>query len=272
METSSHRFHYYHADASALGGFIHRPLKKVIPSQASVSLPAAGGFSSARSGAFHFENIVSCRESFCRVGGSVDEKGDTTTLVTAVLDGLNLLDIVSAERVVSQISTERSPDGHIARVTYVGSQFFGLRIAGFPVEPIINLKVLVPSYDGPKRPWLKNENLLNTARDQHDLRTSGEHATPDWLSARLGWIKSDDRIAEHGHVCASLVDGFKGTIPGKSWGHIVGIAGVGRFSFGEVSMYDHMYRLTMIRAEIGSPTGGDLSGGSGGSNGGSTGG
>jgi len=272
METGSHRFHYYHADASALGGFIHRPLKKVVPTQASVSLPAAGGFSSARTGAFHFENLVSLRESFCRVGGSVDEKGDTTTLVTAVVDGLNLLDIVTAERVVSQISTERSPDGHIAKVTYVGSQFFGLRIAGFPVEPEINLQVLVPPYDGPKRPWLKNKNLLQSARDQHTRRTSGQHGAPKWLVARYGWVESDDKIAEHGHVCASLVDGFKGTIPGKVFGHIVEIDGVGRFNFGEVCMYDHMYRLTMVRAEIGSPTGGDLSGGTTGSNGGSVGG
>jgi hypothetical protein len=272
METGSERFHYYHADANALGGSIHRPLKKVIPAQASVSLPAAGGYSSARSGAFHFENLVSCTGSFCRVGGSVDARsGDATTLVTAVVEGLNLLDIITAERVVSQISTERPPDGHIARVTFVGSQFFGLRVAGFPVEPIINLNVLAPPYDGPKRPWLKNEKLLTSIRDQHDQRTSGPHGKPDWLIRRYGWVQSNDEISNHGHLLASLVDGFKGIIPGKTWGHIVEIPGVGKFYFGEVSVYDHMFRLTMVRGEIGSPTGGEVSGGTTGSNGGSTG-
>ncbi len=272
MGTDSQRFHYYHADANALGGSIHRPLKKVIPAQASVSLPAAGGFTSARSGAFHFEDLASYRAASCRVSGSVDERtGDSTTLVTAVVEGLNLLDMITVERVVSQISTERPPEGCAPRVTFVGSQFIGLRIAGFPVEPVINLNLLVPSYDGPKRPWLKNAKLLKSAREQHAQRISGEHAAPDWLVRRYGWIGSDEKIAEHGHVHASLVNGFTGTIPGKTWGHIVEIAGVGRFYFGEVSMYDHVYRLTMVRAEIGSPTGGDISGGTTGSNGGSVG-
>jgi hypothetical protein len=201
----------------------------------------------------------------------VDEGGHATTLVTAVVEGLNLLDMVTAERVVSQISTERPPDGHSPSVTFVGSQFFGLRIAGFLVEPTINLNVLVPQYDGPKRPWLKNDKLLKTAREQHTQRISGPHGEPDWLTKRYGWIESDEKIAEHGRVHASLVNGFTGTIPGKTWGHIVEIAGVGRFYFGEVIMYDHIYRLTMVRAEIGSPTGGTVSGGTTGSNGGSVG-
>jgi len=269
MGTDSQRAHYYHADANSLGGTIHRPFKKVIPAQAAVSLPAAGGFTSTRSGAFHFENLVSCTGSFSRVGGSEDEGGHATTLVTSVVEGLNLLDMVTAERVVSQISTERPPDGHSPSVTYVGSQFFGLRIAGFPVEPVFNLSVLLPQYDGPKRPWLKNENLLNVARKQHAERVSGPHGEPDWLTRRYGWIKSNDQIAEYGRVHASLVDGFKGTIPGKTYGHIVEIAGVGKFFFGEVIMYDHIYRLTMVRAEIGSPTSGTVSGGTTGSNGGS---
>ena len=268
MQDGSQRFHYYHADANALGGSIHRPLKKVIPAQASVSLPAAGGFSSAQTSNFRFEDLVSCRAASCRVSGSEDEKGHATTQVTAVIEGLNLLDMVTAERVVSQIATERPPDGFSPAVTFVGSQFIGLRIAGFPVEPVINLKLLTPPYDGPKRPWLKNSNLLQPAREQHTQRASGEHGKPDWLEHRYGWVHSNKAVAERGHVQCSLVDGFTGTIPGKTYGHVVEIAGVGRFFFGEVSFYDHVYRLTMVRAEIGSPTGGSVSGPTTGSNGG----
>src|SRR5579863_7754417 len=102
MGTVPQRFHYYHADANSLGGTIHRPFEKVIPAQASVSLPAAGGYASARTGAFDFEGLLSCSGAACRVAGSVDERtGDATTLVTAVVENLNLLDIISAERVIS---------------------------------------------------------------------------------------------------------------------------------------------------------------------------
>ncbi len=270
MGTVPQRFHYYHADANSLGGTIHRPFEKVIPAQASVSLPAAGGYASARTGAFDFEGLLSCSGAACRVSGSVDEHtGDPTTLVTAVVENLNLLDIISADRVISQISTDRPSGGQIPRVTFVGSQFVGLRIAGFPVEPLINLQLLLPTYDGPNCPWLKNETFLTTARDQFAQTVSGRYPTPDWLMRRYGWIKSDKEIAEYGHVQTSLVDGFEGTIPGKSWGHIIEIAEVGKFFFGEVSMYDNIYRLTMVRAEIGSGTAGTVSGGSTGSNGGS---
>lgn len=268
MESGSQRLHYYHADANALGGSIHRPLKKVIPTQASVSLPAAGGFSSTHGGAFHFEDLVSCRASSCRVSGSEDERGHATTQVTAVVEGLNLLDMVTAERVVSQIATERPPDGFSPTVTFVGSQFIGLRIAGFEVKPVINLNLLTPPYDGPKRPWLKNNHLLQSVREQHTQRASGEHGKPDWLVRNYGWVHSDEGVTEHGHLLCSLVDGFDGKIPGKSYGHVVEIAGIGRFFFGEVSFYDHVYRLTMVRAEIGSPTGGSVSGPTTGSNGG----
>jgi hypothetical protein len=271
METGSRRFHYYHADANAIGGALHRPLKKTFSGPASISLPAAGGFASARSEKFHFDDVVSCSSALCRVSGSEDEQtGDCTTLVTAAVEGFNLLDVVTADRIVSQISTERPTGSHTPRVTFVGSQFVGLRIAGFPVEPIINVKMLSPPYDDKKRPpWLKNTELLKCVRDQHDKRVSGN--PPDWLVSRYGWVKDGAKVDQHGHVIASLVDGFKGTIPGKTWGHIVEIPGVGRFYFGEVSIYDHMYRLTMVRAQTGSPTGGDFSGPTTGSNGGTTG-
>ena len=275
MGTGSERFHYYHADANAIGGAIHRPLKKTISGPSSVSLAAAGGFNSARSDEFHFDHLVSCRSSLCRVSGSEDERtGDCTTLVTAVVEGFNILDMVTAEKIISHISTEHPPDSHTSRVTFVGSHFIGLRIAGFPVEPIINLKLLAPPYDGAKRPssWLKNKELLKSVRGQHDTRIAADPTPPSWLVNRYGWVKDDSKVAERGHVIGSIVDGFKGTIPGKSWGHIVEIPGVGRFYFGEVSIYDHMYRLTMIRAQLGSPNEADVSGGTTGSNGGPTGG
>jgi len=273
METGSQRFHYYHADANAIGGALHRPLKKTISGPASVSLPAAGGFTSTRCDEFHFDDVVSCSSALCRVSGSEDEKtGDCTTLVTAAVEGFNLLDMVTADRIVSQISTERPTGSHTPRITFVGSQFVGLRIAGFPVEPIINLKVLAPPYDETKRPpWLKNKELLKSVREQHDKRVAHDPKPPGWLVNRYGWVKDESKVGDHGHLIASLVDGFKGTIPGKVWGHIVEIPGVGTFYFGEVSIYDHMYRLTMVRAQIGSPTGGDVSGPTTGSNGGTTG-
>lgn len=262
-----YRSYSYHADASALGGSLVQPFHKIVPSQAEVSLPSAGGFTAARTGPFVFDEIVSCSAGHCRASGSISLKsGGWSTLVTAVVEDLNLLEIVTAERVVAQLSVEHPQEGDTPLVTFVGSQFVGLRIAGFPVEPLINLDLLTPSEDYPHQPWLKNERVLKAAREQHFRRLDGTDA-PEWVEARHGWVGSDQTIGERGHVAASLVDGFKGTIVGRSYGHIIEIPEFGKFFFGEVSFYHHMFRLTMVRADLGCPVKGHVSGGTAGSNG-----
>jgi hypothetical protein len=70
MRSSAKKTFYYHADANALGGFIEKPFQKIVPSQASVSLPSVGGQATTRTGEFNFEEIVSCRAAYTRVTGS----------------------------------------------------------------------------------------------------------------------------------------------------------------------------------------------------------
>jgi len=166
--------------------------------------------------------------------------------------------VVTAKRVVAQLSVEHPQEGDTPKVTFVGSQYVDLRIAGFPVEPLINLDLLTPSEDYPQQPWLKNERVLKAARDQHSRRLEGTDA-PEWVDARFGWLRSDQSIGERGHVSASLVDGFRGTIVGSSYGHIIEIPEFGKFYFGEVTFYHHMFRLTMVRADLGCGTHGKVS-------------
>ena len=48
MQSNAKKVFYYHADASSLGGFIEEPFEGVIPSAASISLPAVGGYATNR--------------------------------------------------------------------------------------------------------------------------------------------------------------------------------------------------------------------------------
>ncbi len=75
MRSNVKKAFYFHADANSLGGFIEKPFQKVIPSQASASLPAVGGHVTTRTEAFNFEEIVSCRSAYTRVSGSQLEPG-----------------------------------------------------------------------------------------------------------------------------------------------------------------------------------------------------
>ena len=99
MRSDVKKTFYFHADASSLGGFIEKPFNKHLPPQASASLPSVGGHITTRTEAFDFEGVISCRAAHTRVSGRhLDEDGSASILVTSVLEGLNILEIIKAER------------------------------------------------------------------------------------------------------------------------------------------------------------------------------
>lgn len=266
MTATSETIYSYHADANALGGSIVQPFTRIIPSQAQVSLPAAGGFTSARTGHFNLEEIVSCSAAYCFAAGSKDERtGNWVTLVTAVVENFTLIGIVTADRIVSQLSIEHSGLSRVPGVTFAGAQYHNLRIAGFEAEPEFNLNLLTPTASPTDQPWRRNEGLLKAAREQHQLRMAST-GTPDWVDRRYG--NSDEAIVKRGYVLASLVNGFQGTIPGRVYGNTVEISEFGRFSFAEISVHDDIFRLTMLRAELGCAVHGSVTTGTTSSNGG----
>ena len=102
------RYYSFRVDANALGGFLEEPLHKIIPTVAPVSLPAVGGFATARSEAFNLDEIVSCSCGTTRVCRAAEHHADGSSsisiLTTAVVEDLNILDVVTAERIVAQVS------------------------------------------------------------------------------------------------------------------------------------------------------------------------
>ncbi len=70
MRSDAKKVFYFNADANSLGGFIEKPFQKIVPSQASVSLPPVGGHATTQTEAFNFEGIISCRSAYTRVTGT----------------------------------------------------------------------------------------------------------------------------------------------------------------------------------------------------------
>lgn len=253
------RIHYFHADASSFGGALDHPVHKIVPSQAEISLPATGGFTSRRGEAFSFEEIVSCAATFTRAtGGKSHKSGAWTTSVTSAVDKLNILEVVTADRVVSQVSVEHPLEGHDPKVTFVGSQFVNLRIGGVPVDVVLNKSLLTPGNgEYPGVPWTKHAGFMKEVRAQHDARIKASKA-PKWADDRYSWVANDEGVKERGHVVCSLVDSLVGDIPGQVFGHVVEIPEFGRFFFGEVMFDQGTFQLTMVRAELGCAVGGSV--------------
>src|ERR1700737_2348358 len=106
MEGSKKRY-FYNAHGHALSGHIEKPFKHVIEVQAGTTLPTMGGYGSSRVSDFRLKEIASFKAAYTHVSGSQDEKsGSHTTLVASAVEGLNILDLITADRVVARASSE----------------------------------------------------------------------------------------------------------------------------------------------------------------------
>jgi hypothetical protein len=248
-----------HADANALGGFLNEPFQRIVPTLAPVSLPAVGGFATARSEAFNLEEVVSCSSAYTRVSGMEHRAdGSISILVTAVVEGLNLLEVVTAERVVTQISISIPKGSELARFSPSGSRFDGLRLAGRPASPKLNTSL---QWDGGKERQGSSLNWLEIHRAGHEqagkliesFKARGQKDAVDWAENRHSWMTKDPVPKDGGYVLCSLVDGFEGPGASGACGHIVDIPEFGRIFFGEMRVTRYSIQLTAIRAELGCP-------------------
>jgi hypothetical protein len=262
----SKRLYSFRVDANALGGFLEAPLTRNIPTIAPVSLPAVGGIATARSEAFNLEEIVSCSGAYTRVSGTEDCKdGSVSILTTAVVEGLNLLEVVTAERVVAQVSISIAAGGGAFTISTAGSRFEGLRLAGIACDPIYNPE-LIRAGSGPvghalPLSWsvIEKAGRSQASKLIAGVKAGGNKEAVAWAVQRHDWMTADPLPATAGTLLCSLVDGFKDAPPIGNFGHIVEIPGFGRIFLGELRMTHDSIQLVAIRAELGCPITGKIS-------------
>ncbi|HTF69222.1 MAG TPA: choice-of-anchor P family protein [Edaphobacter sp.] len=274
MDASQERVFHYHADANALGGVLTHPYKTVITTAASSSLANAGGYNSSPTVPFRLEHVLSCKAAYTHTTGS-EENGHWGTLTTAVVEGVNLLEVVTADKIVSQISTTHAKVGNQRTVSFVGSQFVGLRINGHSVEPVLDRHPFPPKpaarnvSSKNKSPFagkaaksevssFQHKDVRKLAADQSRKVTGHTHA-PDWTKHRYGWLESAEEIDGRGHLLCSLVKEIRGGEPEDTFGHVIHVPGFGNIFLAEVTLDQGSYHLTMIRAEMGCASSGTVS-------------
>src|SRR5581483_393788 len=147
------RTHRYHADATILSGHLRLPLVQKIEPQAHAHLKEEGGYLAERAENYRLESVMSFRNAYTHVAGNQSTKPGQgwTTISTTVVEGLNVLEIVTADRIVGQTITEHPLVGYVPTVSFLGSRFENLRIAGHPVEVDFDPLILgtKPENDGP---------------------------------------------------------------------------------------------------------------------------
>jgi hypothetical protein len=185
-----------------------------------------------------------------------------------VVEGLNVLDMVKADRVIAVLEVEHPSVGHHAKASVVESQFENLSIDGVAINPVMG-KNAIPRYKKgafPDRCLLDDDDYVARAIRQSEKFTEAKDA-PDWLKNRYRWVQSRKARKEKGYVQCSLVNKLQGAKAGSFFGHVVQVPNFGNIFLSELLTGHHTHRLTMIRIEMGCDNEGDVSIATGNSNG-----
>lgn len=244
MSETIKKIYHYSAQGHGLSGQFERPLQRLIEVQAPASLPTIGGHGNARVSNFKFQEFVTFREAYTHVSGSQDKKTSShTTLVTSTVEGLNVLDVVTADRIVARLSSEHPAENHEPQIVVLGSKFENLRIAGCPVDVELNhdLFLRLDTFDAIGKELETNAEFRKMAEDPY--QTGQSQKLPD----------------AHGVLLCSLVKNMKVSCTGvKRNGHAFVVPQFGKIFLGEILAKHGTRTLTMLRLEMGSPVCGGL--------------
>jgi hypothetical protein len=256
--------HNYYAEANVLSADLKQPLEERIRPQASVELPRDGHYQYRQADPFHFEGILSYKGGYTQVAGHPSSKtAGFVTLTTSVVEDLNVLDVVTADRVVAQISTVHPVHGkgQVPSVTFLGTRFDNLRIDGHRVEVERDLEILGPRHED-DRSYFDDAGVLDRISQQY--REISKDGLPDWT--REEYPKNRAVVQDIGQgrrqMQCSVVNSLKGS-PGLPFGHVIDLPHFGKIYLGELEVvrtpgdpskkvYDtYKFHLTMIRMKMG---------------------
>ena len=279
MPEAPTRYHIYNAEAVALTGNLTLPLIQEVKPPTYVKLNERGGYLSQHVEHYRVGGVVSFRSAYTQVGGNPDTKADHgwNTLTTSVIEGLNVLDIVTADRIVAQISTDHPLEGYVPTVTFLGTRFENLRIAGHQVKLDLDLDILGPK---PKKDagYLSDRDFQKRASAQLE-RLKGQKNLPSDIAAYYSQAPSS--AGKPGPIKCSLVNQVEGGYPGRSFGHAIDVPNFGKIYLATLTVEQSDYdtptgaprnttiSLKMIEMVMGCVAGGNLDGGVGKTNGGS---
>ena len=234
MPKPLHRIPYhFHALAHALAGEFRHPLWSIIPARASAALSTIGGQALAEERAFHFQDFVCFKSAHTLTSGKRRRDETFVTHASTVVKGLNILGIVTADRIVARLTSvhdPRHPEGHIIAED---SRFEGLRISGQDVKVTLRHDLLV-----------KCETFADLAKG----------IAGDKKSGKIMELYEDQKVA----LC-SLVERIETKLGGvDAKQHVIEVKNFGKIFLAEVFATPGARTLTMLRLELGSPHVADL--------------
>jgi hypothetical protein len=168
--------HEYYSDAQLLKAEFKRPETRKIMPHMPLSLEGVDdGYSFQQVGQYTANGLVSFESGYTRVSGCQSEKHGWVTLATAVVEGLNILDVITADRIVAQLSTEYplKRGCYMPRVTFLGTRFENLRMLDREITPEMALDICGPRPSN-DRPYSEEDEFLERVRQQSEETGRGQ--------------------------------------------------------------------------------------------------
>ena len=267
--------HEYHAEAHVLSGHLQRPIEQKIERHAPVTLnDRRGGHLTRYAEDVSIEGLISFTRGHTRVSGARSLKNNGwVTLSTSVLEGLNVFEIITADRLVSQVSTDHPyENGHVPHVTFLGTQFTNFQVGGFAPTLTLNLGICGERRPASGRTYLQDPKFLGRVKDQTEI-IAAKPGLPTELKAqydkKLAYINTLISTADaeyrggHKPITCSLVQSIgEIPIPGvQIFGHVLVIPEFGTVALGEVEVGETMhegsktpnpyFELTVVKMQLG---------------------
>ena len=257
------RKHTFHAEATVLHGDLYHPLVQEIKPQSNVKLAETGGYLSEHAEPYRLEGVIAFDKAYTQAAGNDNDRkpeGGWNTLVTSVIEGLNILEVVTADRVIGQIATHHSKDGYIPRIHFLGTRFENLRIAGHPIK--VNLHpghpyhLTLPENDAP---YTQHPDFLGRVKSLFQS-ISNSTGAPDGLLERY----SPEPAKANGEesIEGSLVTDVENMPFGGSFGNVLYIPDFGKIHLATVKIthsdygpawYDpqkYVYKKTLVELKM----------------------
>jgi hypothetical protein len=281
-----HSQYLYNASAYGLAVEVDRPMRHSIPTQCATVLPASGGRGTHRIQDFKFDRFVSFKEAYVEVGGSHDEDHKMhTTYALSVIEGINIADVFTADRVVSRMFIYTPSDDDDRRepsFDITGSHFDNLRIAGHKIEVKLAThvfhehdtysKVAKAHQSNKSDPWLVGSKLCHLDDGELTEMENTYHALRGMSGLVKECKKKKQRPADRGSYWFSPANELDlqkqiGLSELQGFGSIICIPKFGVIRLAELVVHHHTRSFTMFRVQMCS-SGSGTSDGSGTSGGG----
>ncbi len=249
-----------------MAGVLTTPFQEIIPTQASSNLADFGGYGTGHSEDFTHRDIIRFDRAHTEVTGSrthmLGPNPTFSTLVKASVEGLNIMGMVTADRVVANlVSTYVDIPGAEPAFNLIGSRFENLRVGGIPVKVCLNLDVLDKyRHHNRLQEAFKTEKCVRDLFGNADLKERHADAPQEVRNFLDAPPSDDDPEMPHreGVSVLSIVRKLEPECNAfECFGHVIHIEGFGTIRLGEVRVCKLTRTLTMVQVRLGCPVEGD---------------